>query len=163
MDRKAFLKRGGMWVATQFVVIPAMVAGALWLRWSGAEAPWPGGLGMAGVAAGLAIGLGAALLLLRGIIDLGRNLTAFPMPLEDALLVDRGAYGVVRHPIYASIILAMLAVALSLNSLIGLVFAAATLMFFDRKAHFEERFLESKFPGYADYRRRVRKLIPWVY
>lgn len=33
----------------------------------------------------------------------------------------------------------------------------------DRKASLEERWLQERFPDYAVYRRRVKKLIPWVY
>lgn len=36
-------------------------------------------------------------------------------------------------------------------------------IFFDTKAGVEERWLTKRFPEYAAYRRRVRKLIPFVY
>jgi protein-S-isoprenylcysteine O-methyltransferase Ste14 len=35
--------------------------------------------------------------------------------------------------------------------------------FLDRKAAREERWLEEKFPDYPEYRRRVRKFIPFLY
>jgi protein-S-isoprenylcysteine O-methyltransferase Ste14 len=49
------------------------------------------------------------------------------------------------------------------NSLAGLAFDAMLLVFFDRKATREEIWLSEKFPGYAPYRSRVKKLIPWIY
>jgi protein-S-isoprenylcysteine O-methyltransferase Ste14 len=36
-------------------------------------------------------------------------------------------------------------------------------IFFDIKSRKEERWLVERFPAYADYQGRVRKLIPWVY
>ena len=49
---------------------------------------------------------------------------------------------------------------------VGTVVAVTTLalaLLFDRKATLEERWLLQTFPGYAAYRRRVRKLIPRLY
>ena len=36
-------------------------------------------------------------------------------------------------------------------------------MFFDIKSRREERWLMARFPAYASYRKRVRKLIPLIY
>ena len=47
-------------------------------------------------------------------------------------------------------------------SLPGLLFSVVVLLFFDRKSAFEERLLRARFPEYADYARRVRKLLPWI-
>ena len=41
--------------------------------------------------------------------------------------------------------------------------AGVLFVFFDVKARREEAWLVAAFPGYAAYRRRVRKLIPLVY
>jgi protein-S-isoprenylcysteine O-methyltransferase Ste14 len=45
----------------------------------------------------------------------------------------------------------------------GAIATAALLVFFDLKARREERWLEEAYPGYGDYRRRVRKLVPFLY
>jgi protein-S-isoprenylcysteine O-methyltransferase Ste14 len=42
-------------------------------------------------------------------------------------------------------------------------YAILLLVFVDLKSRREERWLMAKFPGYTAYRRRVRRLIPYVY
>lgn len=113
--------------------------------------------------AGLLIGAAGGLLVLIAALFLGRNLTIFPAPKADAALTQRGIYAIVRHPMYGGVILCALGWSLLRASLPGLLLSLGLICFFDRKAHFEERRLMAKFPEYADYRRRVRKLIPWVY
>jgi protein-S-isoprenylcysteine O-methyltransferase Ste14 len=48
-------------------------------------------------------------------------------------------------------------------SLSHLALLAVGFFFFDRKAAKEEQWLEERHPDYADYARKVKKLIPWVY
>ena len=43
------------------------------------------------------------------------------------------------------------------------MYAALLFLLFDAKARREEAWLVEKFPSYAEYRRRVRKLVPFVY
>ena len=45
----------------------------------------------------------------------------------------------------------------------ALLWAALLVVFFDIKSRREEAWLAARFPAYADYRRRVRKLIPFIY
>jgi protein-S-isoprenylcysteine O-methyltransferase Ste14 len=49
------------------------------------------------------------------------------------------------------------------SSLATVVGALVLLVFFDFKARREECWLEAKFAGYAEYKRRVKKLIPFIY
>ena len=163
MKNSKFIQRGGAWVAAQFVCIPLMAL-AMWvLRAMGVERGFDPPLGEVARGAGILIGAGGALVLMKSLADLGRNLTAFPAPLDDATLVQTGAYAWARHPIYASIILLVLALALFANSLFGLVCAALVFVFFDRKSAREEQFLRQKYASYAEYTRRVKKLIPMIY
>jgi protein-S-isoprenylcysteine O-methyltransferase Ste14 len=64
---------------------------------------------------------------------------------------------------YAAIVVAAAGWALLWQSAAGALATAALLVFFDLKARREERWLLDAYPGYADYRRRVRKLIPGLY
>ena len=98
-----------------------------------------------------------------GVLSLGSNLSPFPKPLENGQLVTTGAYRFVRHPIYTGLILGTLGWGLVAGSLLGVGLAIVMLIFFDFKSRREEEWLVEKYPGYSDYRRRVRKLIPWVY
>jgi protein-S-isoprenylcysteine O-methyltransferase Ste14 len=46
---------------------------------------------------------------------------------------------------------------------LGLAAAALMAVFFNAKAGVEERWMLGRFPEYAGYRQRVRKLIPFIY
>jgi len=69
----------------------------------------------------------------------------------------------VRHPLYSGILFMAFGWSLYANSFVGLAFDVLLLVFFDRKAAREEAWLAEKFPDYAAYRRRVKKLVPWIY
>lgn len=125
-------------------------------RWG---TPWS----WASLALGLALGIAGGALALVGLLHLGRNLTALPHPKDDASLVEDGAYGLVRHPIYSGLVLAAFGWGCLQNSALTLGYALILLIFFDIKSRREERWLAAKFPGYPAYQQRVRKLIPWLY
>jgi protein-S-isoprenylcysteine O-methyltransferase Ste14 len=117
------------------------------------------------VLAGAGLLLAAGIVLLRSVRDLANksDLTMSPTPVESAELVDDGIYGVVRHPMYLGVLLALAGYALILGSWISLVVTIALVPFFFAKSRHEERLLEERFPNYADYARRVRwRFIPWV-
>lgn len=105
----------------------------------------------------------AAILLLKGLLDLGGNLTPLPHPKDEGELVQSGVYRVVRHPLYSGLTLAALSWAVYQVSLSHTVAALILLLFFNAKADREETWLVEKYPDYQDYRKQVKKLIPWVY
>ncbi len=158
-----FVQRGGLWVLAQFVLIPLLAVIVLVARGTGWERAWPAPFARLGQGAGLFMTAAAGILLLTALAHLGSNLTPFPRPLDNSTLVDTGAYGIVRHPIYTSIILALFGLAVFANSVLGLVFSVLIFAFFNRKATYEERMLEQRFARYSDYRKRVKKLIPFIY
>jgi protein-S-isoprenylcysteine O-methyltransferase Ste14 len=49
------------------------------------------------------------------------------------------------------------------HSWLTTAYALLLFIFFAIKSRREERLLEKKFPEYAAYRKRVRRLIPFVY
>lgn len=112
--------------------------------------------GMAMMAVGLGLGVWSR-------YALGTSFTPFPRPAEGGAHVARGPYSFVRHPMYVAILITFAGWALLWGSLAGAAATALLLVFFDLKARREERWLEQSFPGYADYRRRVRKFVPFVY
>lgn len=158
-----FVRRGGLWVLAQFVLIPVMVAFVFFARQAGWERAWSAPFALLGQVVGIVLTLAAGVLLALAVAHLGSNLTPFPRPLDSGTLVDTGAYGIVRHPIYTAIILALFGLALFANSALGLIFSLVVFAFFSRKASFEERMLEQRYPRYDDYRKRVKKLIPFIY
>ena len=147
-------KRGEGWFLLQLVFFALILFAPkvpplylpLWLRV----------LGLAIIAVGGVFGTG-------GVLALGANLSPFPKPIEGGTLVTSGVYGWVRHPIYTGLILGTLGWSIWNANLLGVGLAVLLFVFFDLKSRWEERWLLEAYPGYAEYRRRVRKLIPFVY
>jgi len=149
--------RGEGWVALQvvgFVVVGG--AGLLGPAWGD---PWRA----VGVVAGAGLVLAGIVVAVAGVVGLRENLTAVPRPVEGGRLIDSGAYGLVRHPIYTGIVAAAIGWGLGTASPAALVAAALLGVFFDLKARREEAWLLAAYPGYAAYRERVRKLVPFIY
>jgi protein-S-isoprenylcysteine O-methyltransferase Ste14 len=147
-------KRGEGWFLLQMVLFAVIFfapqqtcfACPPWLRW----------LGLAILATGALLGT-------WGMVTLGRNLTPFPKPIEGGDLVTHGAYRLVRHPIYAGLILGTLGWSLFRTSLVGLALAVLLFIFFDLKSRREEQWLREAYADYAAYQKRVKKLVPWLY
>jgi protein-S-isoprenylcysteine O-methyltransferase Ste14 len=96
-------------------------------------------------------------------VTLGRNWSGVVTLKEGHELVERGPYRFVRHPIYTGILTMFFATALALGHVAG--FAATLLMFasFWIKLCDEEQLMLQQFPHrYAVYRRRVKRIIPFV-
>jgi len=83
----------------------------------------------------------------------------------DHPLMDRGLYSRVRHPSYLGAILALLGFGLALGNWISaLVVLVAALISYGYRIHVEEKALVKGLGDrYVDYRRRTKRLIPWVY
>jgi protein-S-isoprenylcysteine O-methyltransferase Ste14 len=157
-DLPALGPRGEGWFLGQLVLFAAVAfAGA---AGSGA---WGGQVRVASAGAGCLLALAGGVLALRGILDLRENLTPLPAPLARGRLIDTGAYAIVRHPIYAGIILGAFGWGLTLASLPALAAAVALALFFDLKSRREEVWLAAKYPDYDEYRCRTRKLVPGLY
>lgn len=150
--------QGGAWVAGQAVVIGLLLWAVIWDR---------GSLGLSGTWhewTGRVLIVGAAVQAIAGLRTLGSLLTAFPEPTRQGKLIDRGIYGVVRHPLYGANVLLMVGLALHQNTRWGIVVAAVGAGFYAAKALAEERRLRFRFPGYEDYEARVRaRLVPFVW
>jgi protein-S-isoprenylcysteine O-methyltransferase Ste14 len=124
---------------------------------------WSAGWSRFGTVGGGLLFLAGALLAVAGAVSLGRNLTPLPRPKEDAILVVTGAYRLVRHPIYSGITAMAFGWGLWVDGWLTLGYALLLFVFFDRKSRREERWLAEKFPEYAAYRQKVRRLVPFLY
>jgi protein-S-isoprenylcysteine O-methyltransferase Ste14 len=86
-----------------------------------------------------------------------------PEPKKEAHLLDTGPYAYIRNPMYSAVILGF-AVFLADNfspvRLVIYVLLVAVLLF---KILREEQFLTKKFTGYAAYKSRTKRLIPFIY
>ena len=160
MATEKFGAKGEWWVIAQIILIFAAFAVDIIFRDSLSSA---GALRLILSVLAVVCVIAGGALLASGVFRLGSNLTAVPRPLDNGNLVQSGAYAVVRHPIYSGIIIGMFGVAFFFSNWIGLLLAAAILLFFDQKSRREEVWLVEKYPEYPAYRARVHKLIPFIY
>lgn len=109
------------------------------------------------------IGAGGALGLWALVVVRIRNLRIVPEPVANARLVVSGPYRLIRHPMYAAVLLVAggwLAGHVTIPRLVLLLALAIVLLL---KLRHEESILVKELPGYADYMRRTRRLVPWLY
>ncbi|MCG6943187.1 MAG: isoprenylcysteine carboxylmethyltransferase family protein [Thiohalocapsa sp.] len=98
-----------------------------------------------------------------GSVHIRDYLTPLPYPVDHNELVQHGVYAIVRHPLYASLLFAGAAWTVYNLSLSHLMALCVAFVFFDYKATKEEGWLMERHPEYADYARRAKRFIPWVY
>jgi protein-S-isoprenylcysteine O-methyltransferase Ste14 len=81
----------------------------------------------------------------------------------DHRIIDTGPYAMVRHPIYAGILLAVFATAAAKGTVLGLIGALLITIGIWMKARLEESWLREELgaEAYDAYRRRVSMLIPF--
>ena len=152
--------RGEWYVAAQLVLFGLIAVGPRTLPWLPEwRPPWT----TVGTLLGAALMLVGAALAAGGVLKLGNNLTALPYPRDGSELVEQGPYAIVRHPIYSGLIFAAFGWGLWLHAWLTLIFALALFVLFDLKLRREERWLCERYPEYAAYQTRVKKLVPWVW
>ncbi len=91
------------------------------------------------------------------------NFNIRPTPRAGGQLVQHGPYRWIRHPMYTSVgcfAAGCAAAAGSAPAWAAAVMLAAVLA---AKAALEERWMIEAHPGYADYRRRSWRFVPWVF
>jgi protein-S-isoprenylcysteine O-methyltransferase Ste14 len=143
------------------LIIPAALLMAVrghWLPWLGArflpDTMIVYLLGLLVVMAGLGFAVWAR-------VHLGRNWSGTVTVKENHELVRSGPYAIVRHPIYAGLLLAMLGTAIAVGEWRGLLSFCFLSAAFLLKLRREERFMAESFPDtYASYRAQVPALVP---
>ena len=142
---------GWAWVAGQAVILGALIL------LPGSDA-WPRPdvlLALAGI-----LFFGGLALIAVAALRLGSALTPTPVPSERGQLATGGLYRFVRHPIYTGVLTTVAGMTLRSGSWLHLGVAAASIVFFDRKAAWEEGALHEHYPDYAAYAARTPRFFP---
>jgi protein-S-isoprenylcysteine O-methyltransferase Ste14 len=96
-------------------------------------------------------------------VTLGRNWSGLVTLKEEHELVARGPYRFVRHPIYTGMLAMFFATALMQRHVAGFLGVLLLFASFWIKLGLEEKLMLQQFPKrYADYRRRTKRIIPFV-
>lgn len=91
------------------------------------------------------------------------NFGIYPEPIPDACLVTTGPYRWIRHPMYTSLLLFMLGIALFRHAWPNYAGLAVLGVAIFGKMHLEEAHLHQKFADYSDYVKRTHRLLPRIY
>lgn len=79
-------------------------------------------------------------------------------------VVDKGLYGIVRHPMYSITLLLFLTMPLILGSIISFVIFLIYPFIISKRINNEEKVLEKELKGYIDYKKKVKyRLIPFIW
>jgi protein-S-isoprenylcysteine O-methyltransferase Ste14 len=141
--------KGNVLVAIQF----SLIAVILLMASDEVNVPWIYVGGVLFIAPGIII-------LVISFKNLGRSLTANPVPLDKGKLVETGIYKYVRHPIYTGLLLAMLGSVVQSMAIVKFFVWLALLALLTYKAKFEEGLLAKKYPGYVEYMKRTGRFVP---
>lgn len=97
-------------------------------------------------------------------IHLGRFWSNAITHKEDHRIIDTGPYGMVRHPIYTGLIVAILATGFAVATVTALLGAVCICFGEWQKARMEEGFLTAELgaEAYALYSRRVPMIVPFL-
>ena len=83
---------------------------------------------------------------------------------ENQQVVDKGLYGVVRHPMYTSTLILFLSMPLILSSLWSFVIMLLYIPIIVKRIINEESVLSNELDGYSEYKQKVRyRLIPYLW
>ena len=98
----------------------------------------------------------ACIILLVAIKELGRNLSPFPIPINNSNLVTTGIYRFTRHPMYYSLIFISFGIFITKLSIYYLFLSISLGLIIKFKIALEEQYLNNKFKNYLIYKNEVK-------
>ena len=83
---------------------------------------------------------------------------------ENQKVIDKGLYGIVRHPMYSATLLLFLSMPIVLGSIYSFIIFLAYPFIIARRIKGEEAFLEKELDGYCAYKQKVKyRMIPFIW
>jgi protein-S-isoprenylcysteine O-methyltransferase Ste14 len=102
-------------------------------------------------------------LVLWAMIIMKFNFNAAPEILPNVTLTTKGPYNLIRHPMYTSIF--GLTIPWLVNDFSYFRLSVFLILLVNQlvKINSEEKILSEKFPDYPEYKKRTKKIIPFIY
>ena len=148
----SFIQRNGRWLSMPiFVVLVLAIVGLVYTNSLLGHGPVSAGLQVAAIA-----------LMVWARLTFGMRSFHYAANPTAGGLVTTGPYRFVRHPIYAAILLFVwTGVAVNWSLIAAALGLVVTAMLFLRMI-FEEGLVRERYPEYADYAQRTRRVIPYL-
>jgi protein-S-isoprenylcysteine O-methyltransferase Ste14 len=126
---------------------------------------WPTAIGYNSFWIGIGLIILGIIIRAIAIATLWRYFTVDVSIREGHQLVDRGIYGVIRHPAYTGSLLSFLGLGFAFGNWLSVaIIAIVTIIGFSYRIAVEEGALIEHFGGqYRDYMQRSKRLIPGIY
>lgn len=105
------------------------------------------------------ISLGFVILIMSFFL-LNKNLSPFPSPKKNSILIKHGIYKYIRHPIYTGILCLAFGYAVYTSSVYKLIITFSIFILLYKKSIYEEKKLLSKFKTYALYKNKTGRFLP---
>ena len=115
--------------------------------------------------AGVVLFVAGLILRWWAIITLGRFFTVDVTIEKDHALVERGPFRIVRHPSYTGVLLTFVGLALSMGNWAALLVILIPIgaAFIHRMNVEEDALSQALGPRYAEYMKRTKRLVPFIY
>lgn len=112
----------------------------------------------------LVIGIAFFLLIgMRAFLVMKFNFNIAPDIVSDAKLRIEGPYKFIRHPMYTSVLGFTLMYVIDSFNIFNLMMFVILLIDLLMKLNYEEKLLIKQFPEYSEYRKRTKRIIPFIY
>ncbi len=112
----------------------------------------------------LVIGIALFLLIgMRAIFIMKFNFNIAPDIVKDAKLRVEGPYKFIRHPMYTSVLGITGIYVIDSYTLFNLMMYVILIIDLLMKLNYEEKLLLKRFPEYEDYRKRTKRIIPYLF
>ena len=112
----------------------------------------------------LLLELGGILVAIAGLIRLNWiSFSVFPEPRPDGRLETRGIYAILRHPMYAGLMLVAIVLTTEFPSALRITGTLLLCSVFIVKIKKEELLLEKKYPEFQAWKKTSNRLIPFVW
>ncbi len=106
---------------------------------------------------GLTLGIWAVFVMKKG------KLSVLPDVSLNATLVAKGPYKYIRHPMYAAVLVICFALLINNLSIYSSICYCLLLLILSLKITYEEKLLDKSLKDYKNYKKAVKRLIPFVF